>query len=237
MPPIKVKVGDVYRRLVVIRRAANLGGRVAWECLCSIDHGGCGRTTVVVSASLTLGLTSSCGCLRDELLLERATKHGATRGGKNSPEYNSWRSILRRCFNPEDPAYENYGGRGITICDHWKGEHGFEHFLEDMGPRPSPRHTIDRYPDNDGNYEPGNCRWATSKQQARNRRSNHLVTIDGVTRLLCEWLEQYHLNRRSYRCRLYRGMSVEEAITSPKRPGRRRRNLTWNASQVDTSQG
>ena len=100
------------------------------------------------------------------------TKHGHTVGRHNSPEYSSWRSMIARCSDPNNIHYDLYGRRGVKVCDRWLGEHGFEHFLSDMGERPEPKsdYSIDRWPNRDGNYEPSNCRWATRSQQMKNRR-------------------------------------------------------------------
>lgn len=118
--------------------------------------------------------------------------------------------MLARCDNPKNPAYPRYGGRGITVCDRWRT---FEGFLADMGERPAGK-SIERI-NNDGNYEPGNCRWATAKEQNLNTRSNRLVTIDGETRPLAEWAELRGLLVGTVYDRLYRGWNIERAINTP----------------------
>lgn len=115
------------------------------------------------------------------------------------------------CNNPNHHNYANYGGRGITMCERWKS---FENFLADMGERPSRQHTIDRI-DNNGNYEPGNCRWATPRQQLTNKRNNVRLTFNGETMTLMEWSERYNLLFETLRGRLKRGWSVEDALTRP----------------------
>jgi hypothetical protein len=113
------------------------------------------------------------------------------------------------------PCYKNYGGRGITVCSRWQGQDGFTNFLTDMGPRPSLEYTLDRFPDNNGNYEPGNCRWATRKQQARNSRKNHLETIGGATKVMSEWMETAAVCSSGVKARLKRGDTFESAVTTP----------------------
>lgn len=113
------------------------------------------------------------------------TTHGHTPTGNHSPTYVSWRSMLMRCYQPSMGAYPYYGAKGITVCDRWR--HSFENFLADVGLRPSRDYSLDRYPNRDGNYEPGNVRWATLFEQADNRRSTRLVTIGGETLSVKNW--------------------------------------------------
>ena len=124
--------------------------------------------------------------------------------------------MLDRCYTPTCANYHNYGGRGITVCDRWR-EGGFKVFISDMGPRPTPQHSIDRVDNNKG-YSPENCRWATKKEQARNMRTNRLLTHNGVTATVAEWAEKLGVTITCITDRLDKlGMTVEEAVTTPKR--------------------
>lgn len=158
-------IGKEFGRLTVVSKGAtDADGRPQWNCRCN-----CGQSAIVRGAYLRSGRTLSCGCLRIENAVANsraAVKHGhASRDGRSS-EYKSWRAMLSRCENPKAAGYDRYGKRGISVCARW---HDFSAFLADMGLKPSPKHSIDRFPNNDGNYEPGNCRWATRKDQEENK--------------------------------------------------------------------
>lgn len=136
---------------------------------------------------------------------EMHTTHGMTR----SIEFRIWAGIKTRCFNRNDPGYVRYGGRGITICDRWKNS--FEAFYADVGPKPEWADSIDRI-DNNGNYEPGNVAWATTKEQANNRRTNRIITYRGVTQTMAQWAEALGLRQGTLRERFRRGWSLEMAL-------------------------
>lgn len=147
-----------FGRLIAVEPVKRRGKRV-WRCRCD-----CGGETFVPAGTLNMGKHRSCGCLRSEQgrRLGQRSKHGHC----NSPTWNSWRNMRRRCYEPTFRNYKYWGGRGIKVCDRWKL---FENFLADMGERPE-GHTLDRWPDKDGDYTPTNCRWATPAEQATNRR-------------------------------------------------------------------
>ena len=147
-------------------------------------------------------------------------KHGLIK----TSEYFAWSGMRERCFNKNNQSYERYGGRGITVCERWQGRDGFTNFLADMGQKPTPGHTIERR-DNNGNYEPGNVRWATRKEQARNTRRNRLITSGGETKCLHEWAEVSGINPFTILRRLKVGWPVELAISKKARGNGRRRLL------------
>jgi len=183
-------INKKFGRLTVLEFAENY----KWLCKCE-----CGKEKIVYGCSLRSGNTKSCGCLNKEV----HTKHGHSIKGKRSKTYMSWASMLKRCNNPNHKDYKNYGGRGVKVCDRWLNkENGFENFLEDMGEMPG-KHQIDRT-DNDGNYEPTNCRWVTPKENCRNRRNNHLITYKNQTKCLAEWAEELNINYNTLHVRINR---------------------------------
>ena len=132
----------------------------------------------------------------------------------HTPEYEIWQGMRKRCTNPNTRAYKYYGGRGIKVCERWMDS--FESFFADMGKRPSPTHSIDRI-DNDKDYSPDNCRWATKTEQSRNQRRNHLLTLGGETLTLAEWAERHQQKYSVVLFRLAHGWDAWKALTTPKK--------------------
>jgi hypothetical protein len=141
-------------------------------------------------------------------------RHGHTRGGRISPEYKAWESMNQRCSNPNNRSWKHYGGRGIRVCERWRGS--FKAFLLDVGARPSEQHSLDRFPNMNGNYEPGNVRWATREQQGSNKRANHRVTAFGRTLTLSEWSRESGIGADTISRRLcVWNWAPEEAVSKP----------------------
>lgn len=195
--------GQRFGRLVVQSRvgSAPQSGNAEWLCFCD-----CGKSTTVNSRRLRGGITTSCGCYSTELLVARSLKHGM----RNTRTYRSWTSMRQRCLNPRATGYEYYGGRGIEITVAWGL---FENFLSDMGERPAST-TLDRI-NVDGNYEPGNCRWASNLEQVRNMRISRRLTHDGLTMTLTEWAERTGLSYGVLYDRLRSGWSAANALMAP----------------------
>lgn len=204
--------GCVFGRWSVLSRAEKRPGSnySQWLCRCS-----CGTLKVVASKHLH-GNSRSCGCLAVESVVARSRTHGMV----GSRTYSSWTTMKVRCTSPQHRSFENYGGRGIVVCDRWKNS--FENFLSDMGPRPDGR-TLDRI-DNDGNYEPGNCRWAPEQVQRRNKRNTVYLEVFGEKISLPDAAERFGVPSDQLRWRLKKGWSMEAAVTTAlQRRGPRRK--------------
>ena len=145
---------------------------------------------------------------------DRNFTHGHTRGRKFTVLYARWADMVKRCTNAKHIVFRHYGGRGIKVCERWRT---FSNFAADMGEPPTAKHELDRYPNKDGNYEPGNCRWATKSQNMRNTRRNHLVTFRGKTQCLTAWAEELGIPPNRLKDRLMKlNWSVEKALTTPR---------------------
>lgn len=185
--------------LQVIEQAGrSKSGAVIWRCLCD-----CGVECKPWSSSLVRGLTTSCGCNRNSRIGEKNTKHSLSRHSAA----DTWYKIHGRCSNPENPDYQDYGARGITVCERWSS---LENFVADMGEKPKGL-SIERL-DNSKGYSPENCIWADGKTQARNRRDTKRLTYRGETKSMVAWCEELGLVYSTVRSRIARGLSTEEAF-------------------------
>lgn len=214
MKPLVDLMGERFGRLLVVARAKNTkDGGAQWVCRCD-----CGTEKVNTRKNLIKGRVQSCGCLRRETSRVVGLQ-SATHGQSRSSEYRTWRGAIDRCHNSRSVNWKNYGARGIAVCQRWRD--GFENFWADMGPKHSPRHSLDRI-DVNGNYEPSNCRWADWDTQGNNRRTNHVVTIDGVQMTLAEAIRVKGQKSSRVRQRLAMGWDVERALNEASRPHSRR---------------
>lgn len=201
-----------FGRLIVINRQPNRISpsglrRTMWSCLCD-----CGTTKDIYSWNLVRGLVVSCGCR-----MRAVGKEQRTHGRSKTKEYRAWRTMINRCTKPASTSYPDYGGRGVKVCERW-GK--FSNFLADMGERP-PGLTIERN-DNDGDYLPDNCRWATMREQSNNRRNTVRLSLNGVTRPLTYWADILGISASLIHARLKLGWTVEDALIRPKRQQQRR---------------
>lgn len=204
--------GQSFARLTVLHLSETRGkdrGRY-WVCQCS-----CGNQCEVLGSRLTGGNTRSCGCLKRELSAERGSvrfaANNTTHGMSGTRVHVIWKHVVGRCTNLRNAKYPDYGGRGITICDRWRNS--FSDFYSDMGECPAGC-SIDRI-DNDGNYEPSNCRWATGCEQQRNKRNNVKITANSETLTAPEWSERTNIKAATILARIRAGWSPERAVGTP----------------------
>ena len=202
---IKDLVGQTFGELTVIKKSGHKGKNITWECKCN-----CGNLCIVSGGHLRSGHTKSCGCIRAETFKKMSTKHGKY----HTRLHDTWGNMKKRCYNPKYYEFDDYGGRGITVCDEWKNDfqvfydwamsHGYRDDL-----------TIERS-DVDGSYSPDNCKWATKKEQANNKRNNIKITYKGKTQNLKQWTEELGLNYKLTHKRIkYLGWPIEKALETP----------------------
>lgn len=187
-----------FGRWTVMERAPNRGKRVYWVCRCD-----CGATREIRQDGLRSGVSQSCGCYQHDVV----TKHGMWR----SAAHGVWEGMIQRCDNPNHLAYARYGGRGIRVCERW---HEFAEFYADMYPKPFSSASLDRI-DNNGDYCPENCRWATKKEQSRNRSDNRVLNYHGIERCVTEWAETLGMKVSALNERIRCGWTVEDALDTP----------------------
>lgn len=194
----RISAGRRFGFLIILQRAENIGKAAAWKCRCI-----CGNELVVRGNTLRSGDKISCG---------RKHYRGAMIDDVAPAEVRAWRAMINRCHHKKDWKYRIYGALGVKVCDRWYNS--VENFISDMGPRPSEKHSIDRYPDPFGNYEPTNCRWATAKEQARNKRSTVKVEVNGKQIPLTQHLEGLDVTEWLVRKRLRQGWTIDDAINT-----------------------
>ncbi len=200
-------IGREFGRLKVISLFRNIDQKneLYYHCECS-----CGNKDILIRAYCVIsGSSKSCGCFLSEERGKSSIKHGLTK----HPLFNIWNAMMQRCYNSKHKHYKHYGGRGITVCENW---HNPKNFIDDMSPRPN-NLELDRFPDNNGNYEPENCRWATEKQQMNNFRRNRWIEFNGERRTLTDWARKIGIKENTliYRLDIVK-WSLEKALTTPK---------------------
>lgn len=197
--------GKIFGRITVIDFYGMKGCHRAWNCRCD-----CGNTLVCFATNLKRGLSTNCVTCRNKKVSLISIKHGCATNRMITDTYRTWQLIKRRCHNLRDKDYKNYGGRGIKVYSGWIND--FESFRNYIGERPSSKHSIDRYPNNNGSYEPGNVRWATNTQQANNKRNNRLITHEGITDSVPNWAKRLNINRSTIYRRLKRSRSLDRCF-------------------------
>lgn len=196
--------GQKFHKLRVVSFAFVYKQCTYWNCACN-----CGNETIVSGPHLTSGHTQSCGCLSEEIRIKSHTTHGKNR----TPIYIIWCNMIQRCTNPKTTHYEDYGGRGITICKQWMK---FENFYKDMGDPPTGM-SLDRR-NNNGNYTPNNCKWSTRKDQSNNQRTNRLITFKNKTLTLSQWADKLNIRAKVICDRINKlKWPIKKAFTTPVR--------------------
>lgn len=211
MPTLNTKLVDLtgqrFTRLCVLKRGTPKQDgkyfRPTWDCICD-----CGSTKTILEKCLKSGHTKSCGCLQRDTASEYSRTHGLS----HLPEYDTWCHIIARCEKPDGKSWNNYGGRGITMCPQWR--ESFECFLQDMGRKPTPQHTIERV-NNDKGYSPDNCIWATMAVQNTNKRNIRYFTLDGETLHMTDWAHRLGTRTATIVKRLNRGWTIRQALLTP----------------------
>lgn len=211
--------GKVFGRLTVVGLASlDKRRRPRWLCVCI-----CGKITNSLGQALRNGTAKSCGCYASEVRI----KHGEADNysGKVTAEYRCLHAMIQRCTNPGVSSYPRYGGKGIKVCDEWSTLDKFPAFLAYVGRRPTSGHSIDRWPNRDGDYAPGNVRWATKSEQAENRHSSVFISYKGETRCIAEFARRFDLKSSTLSDRLEKGWPVELALITPPNPKNRHLKL------------
>lgn len=229
-----ITVGTVFGRLTVV----GIGDPVYQKCgklmTTSNCRCECGTVKTIKNARLKNGYTKSCGCLRVDVSTKNLDCIGnENHGMARTPEYLTWVSMIQRCENTKHKSYGSYGGRGITVSPIWRNS--FEEFVRSVGERTSTAHSIDRI-NNDGNYEPGNCRWATRTEQCNNRRSSVAYTFYGKTMTLVEWSRIAQISSRTIHSRRQLGWPGKSAVWTPLRKHTSRIGMTPPVDRVEMSQ-
>lgn len=199
---IILEVGGFINNLKVLSNNGKNGHNTEYTFECF-----CGKIFNALLSNVTSGNTTSCGCVKKVLAKENNTIHGMA----GTSHYSLWNSMMRRCYNKKNPAYKNYGARGIDVCERW---HSFELFFQDMGKKPKGK-SLERK-DNYKGYTPENCVWATAKDQGSNKRNNVIITdTNGISKTVSQWAEIYGINHNTIRHRLKKGYSIEKMFIQP----------------------